>query len=283
MIYSKESNFPYPILSNFTSDYTDKAFTFDVNLYDENDKYKFVFDYNLESYFIRNLIVTKKAKLFVIFESIDSIYFELNEDKAISIKKNRISLSKKTRIQLFVISVNGFNLLRNFELDSFYDDLKDKIFLKKYNVLAMSNIVQFDGDLRKPFDIFLKQYDPNIPTDMQFMISEDMIIIKYRDKDYQYNGFQAKSSLNNHYVYIGLQKALMRFYYDLSDDGDDLFIDEMEEPNESGLYKKLFYLLKVKGIKSVNIENIDDVIEKISDRILHKHYIAVKRVSENAG
>ena len=283
MIYSKESNFPYPILSNFTSDYVDLSFTFDVNLYDEGDEYKFIFDYNIESSFIRNLLIAKKANLYVVFESLDSIYFELKEDNIIYIRKNRISLSKKTKIQLFVISTSGFNLLKNDELDSFYDDLKDKIYLRKYNALAISNVIQFDGDLRKPFDIFLKQYDPNISTDIQFVIGDDMIIIKYRDKDYQYNGFQAKSSLNNHYVYIGLQKALMRFYYDYSDKGEDLYIDEMNEPEESGLYKKLYYLLKVKSIKNINVENLDEVIEKISDRILHKHYIAVKRVSENAG
>lgn len=281
MIYNKESNFPYPILSQFSSDYVSGSFTFDVNLYDDNLDYKFVIDYSIDSHFINSLLKHNTASMYIVFESVDSLFFELKE-KEIRIRKNLISLSKKTKIQLFIICNSGLNFSKNSELDKFYSNYKDKIYISKYNVLAMSNIVQFDGDLRKPFDLFLKQFDPNINTDMRFEIGSDMILIKYRDKNYQYNTFQGKNSLNNHYVYIGLQKALMQFYFDLSEDGNDIYIDEIEEPEDRSLYKKLYYLMKVKKINMLNTENIDDVIEQISDRILEKHYLAVKRVADNA-
>jgi len=282
MIYNKESNFPYPVLSKFTSDYLNSSFDFDVNLYDEGESYRFAIDYNIESNSIKKLLDNKHAKIYIVFESFESKFYELLKNEII-IKKNRISLSKKTKIQLFVICNYGINFSKIHDLDDFYKNIKDKVYIKKYNVMAMSNIIQFDGDLRKPFDIFMKQYDPNINTDMRFEIGPDMILIKYRDKDYQYNTFTNKNPLNNHYVYIGLQKALIQFYFDLNENEEDIYLNEIEEPEDINLYKKLYYLMKVKKVSILNLENIDDVIEQISDRILQKHYLAVKRVAENAG
>lgn len=59
-----------------------------------------------------------------------------------------------------------------------------------------------------------------------------------------------------------------------------LDFNDMEMPEEP-LYAKLYNLLKSKGIDGVDINNIDEVIYKSSDRILEKFSNVIKGLNEN--
>ena len=41
MIYTKPANFPYPVLTNFSTDYNNAEFEFDVDLKENKDNYIF--------------------------------------------------------------------------------------------------------------------------------------------------------------------------------------------------------------------------------------------------
>ena len=79
---------------------------------------------------------------------------------------------------------------------------------------------------------------------------------------------------------MGMQKALMKMIKEKSDDGESLDFNDMEMPEEP-LYAKLYNLLKSKGIDGVDINNIDEVIYKSSDRILEKFSNVIKGLNEN--
>lgn len=274
MIFDKESRFPYPILSYFTEDYTNAIFNLKIDVQDSPFDYIFKVEYELTSEFLKDLIDKNKAKIYLLIQSKDSKFYDLKDNKVL-VPKNRISLNKRTNIQLVVMANEDISFHNNNDLDHFYASEKSKIKIEKYNALAISNVEKFNGDLRKPFDLFEKRVDPTIKSDIKIEFSSEMIVIIYKRKELQFGKFRKSNSLNNHYVYMGLQKGLMKFIIDLSSNNSEVYIDEIEEP-ENPLNYKLFKLMKIKGINLLSFENIDEVISKISDRIIDKHYIAIE-------
>ncbi len=91
---------------------------------------------------------------------------------------------------------------------------------------------------------------------------------------------QVSQALNNPYVYMGLQKALYRFLMNNSEDGESVDLTELEEPADT-LDLKLFNLLRSKMIQELSMENIDEVIYLISDRVLEKYAAVVKGLYKN--
>ena len=79
---------------------------------------------------------------------------------------------------------------------------------------------------------------------------------------------------------MGLQKALYRFIVNNSEDHESVDLEEMEPPND-GLDFKLYNLMRKKKISELNIENIDEVIYYISDKMLEKYTAAVRRLYSN--
>lgn len=82
---------------------------------------------------------------------------------------------------------------------------------------------------------------------------------------------------------MGLQKALNKFILETNkekevDFEDGIDISELISSDFSGINYKLLSLMKNKGIVEINSENIDEVIYKISDNIIEKYFLAIKRL-----
>lgn len=277
MIYKKDANFPYPVLTNASNSYEDCNFTLDVNLEENINMYRFEINYEIDSSFINNLLEKGQAQLILVVQSKDNKFFYINSGEKIKeIPKSRISLSKRTTIQLLIQAKDDINFEGNHNLSSFYDDVKSDIVVPKNSILGFSNTVIFEGSNVKPLDLFEKKVDPTLKSDIKVEIGSETIIISYKSEELQFSDMPISATLNNPYVYMGLQKALYRFIVNNSEDGEETVdLDSIDVP-EDGLDLKLYNLMKKKMIDEVSIENIDEVIYTISNKILEKYTAAVR-------
>lgn len=278
MIYKKDANFPYPILTNTSNSYDNCSFILDINLEENTNEYIFEINYDITSPFIEKLLQNGQATLVLIIQSKDNKFFNIEYgQKTKSISKSRISLSKRTTIQLFIQSNEEINFKNNYDLSSFYEEFKDEIYVPKNSILGFSNSVIFDGSTNKPLELFEKKVNPNLKSDVKIELGSETIIINYKNEALQFTDLPQSSTFNNPYVYMGLQKALYRFIVNNSEDHECVDLDEIEPPND-GLDFKLYNLMKKKKISELNIENIDEVIYSISDKMLEKYTAAVRRL-----
>ena len=171
------------------------------------------------------------------------------------------------------------NFTTNEDLASFYDDIKEDITVPKHSVLGFSNCVIFDRSTTKPFDLFEKKLNPELKSEITIDLDSQTIIISYKNEELQFNDSSMSGTLNNPYIYMGLQKALYRFISKYGED-DQVYLDDIEHP-EDGLDFKLHKLMKSKMITELNTENVDEVISKISDNILTKFTSAVRGLYKN--
>ena len=280
MIFSKNAIFPYPVLKNELDDYTENIFNLEVDLKDNTNEFIFEITYEIGSDYIKNLIDTKKAALFLVIRAKDNKFFRVENNSKVSIPKNRISLDNRTSIQLIIRAEEQIDFQDNNDLTGFYTGIKSKISIDKHCLLGLSNVVIFDGSMRKPFDIFEKRISSDLNSDIKIEVGSETIIIEYKHEDYQFVTSPNSSILNYPYIYMGMQKALMNMITEKSEDGESLDFTDMEMPEEP-LYAKLYNLLKSKGIDGVDIKNIDEVIYKSSDRILEKFSNVIKGLNEN--
>ncbi|WP_133014837.1 hypothetical protein [Clostridium cuniculi] len=278
MIYKKDANFPYPILTNTSNSYDNCSFILDINLEENTNEYIFEINYDITSPFIEKLLQNGQATLVLIIQSKDNKFFNIEYgEKTKSISKSRISLSKRTTIQLFIQSNEEINFKNNYDLSSFYEEFKDEIYVPKNSILGFSNSVVFEGSNNKPLELFEKKVNPNLKSDVKIELGSETIIINYKNEALQFTDLPQSSTFNNPYVYMGLQKALYRFIVNNSEDYESVDLDEIEPPSD-GLDFKLYNLMKKKKISELNIENIDEVIYSISDKMLEKYTAAVRRL-----
>lgn len=276
MIYKKDANFPYPVLTNTSYSYENCQFVLDVELQENNNCYRFKFNVDIDSTFMNHLLINKQAKLILVIQSKDNKFYDIDlNDEYIDIPRSRISLSKRTILQLLIQAKEDISFSNNSELSSFYDGLKKHIVVPKNSILGFSNTVLFEGSNKKPLELFEKKISPNLKSDIHIELGSETIIIHYKNEDLQFVDSPMSHTLNNHYVYMGLQKALYRFIVNNSREGESVDIDELEVPSD-GLDFKLYNILKSKLVREVSIENMDEVIYLISDRILEKHAAAIK-------
>lgn len=280
MIYKKDANFPYPILSNTSSNYSTNYFILDVELYENVNTYRFDFDYEIDSEFINHLIKTGQAQLILVIQSKDNKFYKLSpEQKSVEILNTRISVSKRTSIQLHIQSKVDVAFRNNRDLNSFYDPFKEEIVVPKFSILGYSNVVLFDGSISKPLELFEKKIDPNLKSDIKIELSNETIVIHYRSPELQFNNLPQSNTLNNPYVYTGLYKALQRF---IVNNGDDDYVDlEQLDPPENPLDMKLYRLMQKKMVEELSIDTIDEVIYAISDRILEKYTSVIKGLAQS--
>lgn len=278
MIYKKDANFPYPLLTNTSSSYQDSQFIFDVHLQENTHHYSIALDYEITSDFILNLLGEKRAQLILVVQSKDNKFYPLTlEDRSVEIPKSRISLSKRTNLQLLIQSKDEINFRTNDELNDFYDVFKSEIIVPKNSILGFSNAVTFEGSQAKPLDLFEKKLDPNLTSEIKVELGSETIIIHYKSEQLQFSDSPKSSVLNNVYVYMGLQKALYRFIINHIEDkeDDEVRLDEIDIPTD-GLDFKLYNLMRKKMISTLTVDNIDEVITLISDRILEKYMVIVR-------
>lgn len=280
MIYKKDANFPYPVLTNASNSYKSCNFTLDVNLEENVHNYRFYIDYDIDSDFINELLECGQAQLILIIQSKDNKFFVLEKGEKIKeISKSRISLSKRTTIQLLIKAKDNISFKYNNDLSDFYDAFKEEIIVPRNSVLGFSNSLIFDGSTLKPLDLFEKKVDPNLKSDVKIELGSETIIINYKNESLQFNDSQLSNTLNNPYIYMGLQKALYRFILN-NGEGEEVDLASIDVPNE-GLDFKLYNLMKKKMITEINLDNLDEVIYLISDKILEKYTAAVRRMYSN--
>lgn len=281
MIYKKDANFPYPLLTNTSNSYDGCNFTLDIELNENTYEYIFQINYDIESDFIKKLIRENKAQLVLVVQSKDNKFFNLSLNETIkTIPKNRISLSKRTTIQLLIQSKEEINFKENNDLNIFYGSIKDQINVPKHSILGFSNSVMFDGSTAKPLELFEKKVDPNLKSEVKIELGSETIIINYKSDELQFIDSPVSSTINNIYVYMGLQKALYRFVNTYGGEDEEVDLEELDLPTD-GLDLKLYGLMKSKMIKNVSLENIDEVICSITDRILEKYTSAVRGLYSN--
>ena len=281
MIYKKDANFPYPVLTNVSNSYRSCNFILDVNLEENIHNYRFCIDYNIDSEFINGLLESGQAKLILIIQSKDNKFFTLEPgEKVKEISKSRISLSKRTAIQLLIQTKRDISFKDNDDLSEFYESFKDEIIVPKNAVLGFSNSLIFEGSTSKPLELFEKKVDPNLKSDIKIELGSETIIINYKNESLQFSDSPQSAALNNPYIYMGLQKALYRFILNNGSDGEEVDLDDIDPPDD-GLEFKLYNLMKGKMITELNIDNIDEVIYAISDKILDKYAATVRRMYSN--
>jgi hypothetical protein len=280
MIYKKDANFPYPVLTNTSSSYESSNFILDVELNENVYHYRFAISYELDSDFMNRLIARGEAQLILVIQSKDNKFYRLHPTQtSIEISKSRISVSKRTTIQLQIQAKENIHFKDNDDLSGFYHQFKDDIIVPKNSILAFSNVVLFDGSSNKPLELFEKKIDPSIKSDVKVELGSETIIIHYRNEELQFNNLPMSHTLNNPYIYMGLQKALHRFLVN-NGDGEQVDLDQMEIPIDQ-LDLKLYHLMKKKMVSEVSVDTIDEVIYAISDRIMEKYAAAVKGLSAN--
>ncbi|MEH7086414.1 hypothetical protein V7139_27330 [Neobacillus drentensis] len=281
MIYKKDANFPYPILTNSSTSYETSHFTLDVQLQENAQSYRFEIQYEIESEFMNRLVENGLVQLILVIQSKDNKFYPLRPRQTyIEIPKSRISVSKRTIIQLHLQAKADISFKDNDDLSGFYLQFKDEINVPKHSILGFSNIVVFDGSTTKPVDLFEKKVDPYLTSDVKIELGTETIIIHYKNEALQFNNLPMSNTLNNPYIYMGLQKALLRFIMNNSDDGEQVYLEEIEIPIDQ-LDLKLYNLMKKKLISEVRIDTIDEVIYTISDRIIERYTAAIRGLSSS--
>lgn len=280
MIYKKDANFPYPILTNTSYSYESGGFILNVELKENTDDYQFQIESEIESAFLEDLLIREKAQLILIIQSKDNKFFRLKPNQnSIVIPKSRMSINTRTSIQMTIQSSTEISFSNNDDLNSFYQEFREAITVPRHALLGFSNTVIFEGSSTKPFDLFQRKIDPTLTSDIKIELSSEFIIIHYKNEQLQFAGMPMSGTLNNPYIYMGLQKALQRFITNCGED-DQVYLDTLDLPIDQ-LDAKLYRLMKAKMVDELNADSIDDVIYKISDRIIEKYAIAVKGLSES--
>jgi hypothetical protein len=225
------------------------------------------------------LLKQHKAKVVLLINSKDSKFYDvLGNNDTIKIHKSRITLNTRTYFQLALVSQFNINFSKNSDLNDQYDTYKSDIKVGINQMLALSNVERYDGEIRKPYDLFKTVIMPELNSAINIDFEGEFIRIGLKDKAYNYESFPRRNQLRYHYVYMGLYKALSEYIRLFSNGEDMVILDQLEEPSDP-LFRKLHRILITKCIERVKYDNIDKVIYDISDRIIEKHYEAIKELS----
>ncbi|PET30571.1 hypothetical protein CN518_20325 [Bacillus anthracis] len=282
MIYKKDANFPYPVLTNSSLSYRSSEFKLDIELEENTETYRFEITPDITSPFLSSLVEIGKAVLILIVQSKDNKFYVLEPGQSyIEIPKSRISLSKRTSLQLHLQSTEEISFCDNHDLDEFYTSFKEEIIVPQYSILGFSNIVLFDGSDRNPLTLFEKKLDEHLSSDIKIELGPETIIIHYRDADLQFATLPQNQSLNNTYVYMGLRTALQQFIQKYAEEDEDSVELRNMVSIPEGLDFKLYQLMSKKMVEELSIDNVDEVIYQISDRIIEKFTSAVKGLAAN--
>lgn len=281
MIYTRKTKFAYPIFMNVSNDYQKVSFDFDVELTDNSEDYVFHIQYRISSKFINNLLEKGMAKMYLIVKSRDNQYHEVDNSKTVCIKKSRLSLEKsKTVLQLMIQAHTKISFAENKELTAFYQEYRDKIFVEPGMVLGFSDIITFDGSQKKPFDLFEQKLDPDIKGNIEIQLTDETIVIVYRNEETRFFDFGRSKELNAVYLYIGLQKALVQFIANYmgreSSMEEGVRMDMIAGNTVHALDSKLYNLMVAKGIEELSLNNMDEVIYLITNNMMGNYVNTVR-------
>src|SRR5699024_12780151 len=129
MIYRKDANFPYPVMSNTSSSFSENYFNLDVEVSENGEFYRFDFNYEIDSEFMKGLLINGKAQLILIIQSRDNKFFKLNLYQGkVEIHKSRISINNSTSIQMHIQALQDINFSLNHDLNDFYNQFIGKFY-----------------------------------------------------------------------------------------------------------------------------------------------------------
>lgn len=282
MIYRREAIFPYPVLTSSSSAYVNPYFNIEIGLDAFENQYLIKYKYKISSLFINNLIESGKANIYLVIQTKDSKCVQIDPKKDhILIRKNRISIKNRTEIQMFIVASDEINFSSNQDLSEFYSKYKNMIVATKNSLLAYSNVVTLEGRFKQHLKLFETHYDQSLESEIKIDFGYETIVIHYRDKDFFFSE-KSNHAFNNLYIYTALNKALTSFLLRYKEKDEDFVnVSNSSIDNDDLIGLKLRNLMSHKGVENYSIDEIDQVITKISDRIIEKYSAAVKRVVGN--
>lgn len=274
MIYKKDANFPYPILTNTSNAYNNAKFHLVIGLDEIGNDYCFEPQYDISSEFIKSQIQSENASLILVVQNKDTKFYEMDQDqKFIKIPRKRISIKEKTSIQLLIKAKEDISFINNEDLSDFYGNFKESILVPKNSILGFSNIITLNV-IKKPQELFEKKIDPNLKGPFEIELSNETIILKFKNENYQFVDIPNNRDLNNAYIREGLGRAVINF---VINNGEDNVVEINEiDPPEVELDFKLYNLMKSRNVKEVGLENIDEVVNIIGNNIIQKFTDAVR-------
>lgn len=274
MIYKKDANFPYPILTNTSNTYNNAKFHLVIGLDEIGNDYCFEPQYDISSEFIKSQIQSENASLILVVQNKDTKFYEMDQDqKFIKIPRERISIKEKTSIQLLIKAKEDISFINNEDLSDFYGNFKESILVPKNSILGLSNIITLNV-IKKPQELFEKKIDPNLKGPFEIELSNETIILKFKNENYQFVDIPNNRDLNNAYIREGLGRAVINFVINNGEE-NVVEIDEIDPP-EVELDFKLYNLMKSRNVKEVSLENIDEVVNIIGNNIIEKFTNAVR-------
>jgi len=274
MIYKKDANFPYPILTNTSNAYNNAKFHLVIGLDEIGNDYCFEPQYDISSEFIKSQIQSENASLILVVQNKDTKFYEMDQDqKFIKIPRERISIKEKTSIQLLIKAKEDISFINNEDLSDFYGNFKESILVPKNSILGLSNIITLNV-IKKPQELFEKKIDQNLKGPFEIELSNETIILKFKNENYQFVDIPNNRDLNNAYIREGLGRAVINFVINNGEE-NVVEIDEIDPP-EVELDFKLYNLMKSRNIKEVSLENIDEVVNIIGNNIIEKFTNAVR-------
>lgn len=280
MIYKKGVSFPYPVYYKETGSYVNCTFELEVtNVIENENEYIFTYKINLKSMFIKNLIDSGKAIMNIILQSSDSCFIPIKyEESTITVPKSRLSMNKRTVFQIQIQSVETITFESCQELTNFYDQLKENIEVEPNCLIGFSNTVSYDGEGNRPLQLFVYETNHELDIDFKVEIRSDVIALIFKSDEYLLKYIQR--NLINMYVYVGLSHALTEFIMEFSQGEEVVYLDSIQLDNEDVLFQKLLDLMESKQINEISIENIDEIIHKMTNNLIKKYVEAIKEISD---
>lgn len=281
MIYKKDANFPYPVFASNVKTYLKNEFLIDLDINEDEKNFIFKFtEFEIESDFIKQMKEENKIQFILIIQSKDNWFTKLTStNDEIKVPKNRLSLNNRTLIQVHIQALESINFKGNEDLIPFYDAFKEEITVQKNGLIGYSNVLVLEGRFRKPLEIFSKRVDQNLSSEIKIELGNETIELVFKDADYQFGELPKSSGLMLPYIYMGMQKALYQFIKNYGTE-DSVELEYLDEP-ENLLDLKIFNLMRNKNVDELSIDNVDEVINQISDSMIGKYASTVREFASD--
>lgn len=281
MIYKKDANFPYPVFASNVKTYLKNDFQIDLDINEDEKNFIFKFtEFEIESDFIKQLKEERKLQFILIIQSKDNWFTKIESpNDEITVPKNRLSLNNRTLIQVHIQAIESINFRNNGDLIPFYDAFKEEITVQKNGLIGYSNVLVLEGRFRKPLEIFSKRVDENLSSEIKIELGNETIELVFKDANYQFGELPKSSGLMLPYIYMGMQKALYQFIKNYGTE-DSVELEYLDEP-ENLLDLKIFNLMRNKNVDELSIDNVDEVINQISDSMIGKYASTVREFASD--
>lgn len=281
MIYKKDANFPYPVFASNVKTYLKNDFQIDLDINEDEKNFIFKFtEFEIESDFIKQLKEERKLQFILIIQSKDNWFTKIESpNDEITVPKNRLSLNNRTLIQVHIQAIESINFRNNEDLIPFYDAFKEEITVQKNGLIGYSNVLVLEGRFRKPLEIFSKRVDENLSSEIKIELGNETIELVFKDANYQFGELPKSSGLMLPYIYMGMQKALYQFIKNYGTE-DSVELEYLDEP-ENLLDLKIFNLMRNKNVDELSIDNVDEVINQISDSMIGKYASTVREFASD--